>query len=129
MEPMERIAAAAAAAMLCAVVLRRGAPEFSLLAALAGGGCIFMLCLGPMQTALVSARQLAGLARLEQALLEPVVKTVALSVLTKVTSELCRGAGEPGLAAFVETAGAILALSVAMPLAEGVLDMMVRLLT
>ena len=42
--------------------------------------------------------------------------------------EVCRAAGEGGAAAFVEVAGTILALAVALPLAEGVLTMMAELL-
>ena len=60
--------------------------------------------------------------------LEPVLKTAAISILTKVTGEVCRAAGEGGAAAFVEVAGTILALAVALPLAEGVLTMMAELL-
>lgn len=128
MELMGKIASAAVAAALCAVVLRRGAPEFSMLVALSAGGCILLMLMGAIQTVLLEAERLAQLARLEDRLLEPVLKTVALSVLTKITAELCRGAGEQGVAAFVETAGTILALAVALPLAEGVLDMMTQLL-
>ena len=42
--------------------------------------------------------------------------------------EVCRAAGEGGAAAFVEVAGTILALAVALPLAEGVRTMMAELL-
>ena len=50
------------------------------------------------------------------------------AILAKVTGEVCRAAGEGGAAAFVEVAGTILALAVALPLAEGVLTMMAELL-
>ena len=72
---------------------------------------------------------MAVVAQLEDEVLRPVVKTVALSLMTKITGELCRSAGESGIAAFVETVGTILALGVALPLAEGVLELMAQLLT
>ena len=78
---------------------------------------------------LAAIERLAGVARLDQSVLRPVVKTVAISILTKITGELCRCAGEGGIAAFVETAGTILALGVALPLAEGVLELMGQLFT
>ena len=71
---------------------------------------------------------LAALAQIDEDVLLPVLKTTAISILTKITGELCRGGGEGGLASFVETAGTILALWGVLPLAEGVLELMGQLL-
>ena len=70
----------------------------------------------------------AQLAGLDQTVVEPVFKTVVLSILTKLTSEICRSAGEGGLAAAVETAGTVLALAVTLPLVHGVLTLMGEML-
>lgn len=67
-------------------------------------------------------------AGISEVLLEPVVKTVALSILTKVTGEICRSAGEGGLAAFIETAGTVIALVAALPLVGAVAQLMGELL-
>ena len=45
-----------------------------------------------------------------------------------LTAELCRSAGEGGLAAAVETAGTVLALAVALPLVQGVMELMAEML-
>ena len=57
------------------------------------------------------------------------MKTVALSILTRLTAEVCRSSGEGGLAAFVETAGTILALGAALPLARAVTVLLAEMLT
>ena len=62
-------------------------------------------------------------------LLEPVAKTVALSILTKLTAEICRSAGESGLASFVELGGTVAALVVALPLMRAVAVLMAEMLT
>ena len=72
--------------------------------------------------------ELADQAGLSETLLEPVVKTVALSILTRLTAEICRSAGEGGVAAFVETAGTVLALLAALPLVRAVAQLMGELL-
>lgn len=125
---MVKIAALAVTAALCTVVVRRGAPEFSILLALGGGACILLLGMDALEQVAGAMREMAAVAQLEEEVLRPVVKTVALSLLTKITGELCRSAGENAIAAFVETAGTILALAVALPLAEGVLKLMAQLL-
>lgn len=129
MELMLKGTALAVTALLCGGLVRRGAPEFSLLLVLATGVGILLLAAETLGELVARMEQLARLAQLDEGILEPVLKTTALSVLTKITAELCRGGGEGGLAAFVETAGTIFALWTALPLAEGVLALMGQLLT
>jgi stage III sporulation protein AD len=129
MEVMGRAAALAVTAVLCGAVLRRGVPEFALLLVLGSGACILLLSMDALEQVVQTISDLAAAAQLEEDVLRPVVKTVALSLVTRLTGELCRGAGEGGVAAFVETTGTILALAAALPLAEGVLELMAQLLT
>ena len=70
----------------------------------------------------VLLEELSALAGLSPAVLSPVVKTVGISILTRISAELCRDAGEGGIASFVETAGAALALCVSVPLLRAVLN-------
>ena len=128
MEGMIRVAALAAAAVLCAAVVRRGSGEFSLLLVLAAGTSIQLLAMEPLAQVVESITRISRLAQLDGGLVRPVLKTVAISILTKITAELCKSSGEGGLAAFVETAGTALALAVAAPLAENVLTLMAELL-
>ena len=122
-----RPAAAVAAAALGAV-LRKSAPELALLLAVAAGVWIVFAAADGLRSVAALIDELTGMAGLSEELLEPVVKTVALSVLTKVTAEVCRSAGESGLAAFVETAGAVLALAVAVPLIRAVTVLVAEML-
>lgn len=128
MEVMAKTAALAVAALLCAGVVRRGAPEFSVLLVLAAGTGMLLLAAEALGQVLEHMENMAELAQIQETVLRPVVKTTAISILTKITGELCRGGGEGGLAAFVETAGTMLALWVALPLVEGVLELMGQLL-
>lgn len=128
MEGMVQVAALAAAAVLCGAVLRRGGGEFSLLLVLAAGTCILLLAMEPLSQVVESMARIARLAQLDGGLVLPVMKIVAISILTKITAEICKSSGEGGIAAFVETAGTALALAVAAPLAEGVLELMAEML-
>ena len=128
MEAMAKLAAVGVTAVVLSAVLRKNTPELALLLALAAG--LWMLALTAEGLGAVAAliQELADQAGLPEALLEPVMKTVALSILTKLTVEICRSAGEGGVAAFVETAGAVLALTAALPLVRAVAQMMGELL-
>lgn len=128
MELLLKIVAGTLAAAVCATVLRRSAPEFAVPLVLAcGAWIIYMLAQTVEQTVQVLVR-LAGTAKLESYVVEPVMKVVGLSVVTRIGAEVCRSAGESGIAAFVEIAGTALSLAAAMPLVSSVLELITELL-
>lgn len=129
MDVMIQVAAGAVTAVLCGVVVRRGAPELGILLALAAGAWVLWSAADSLALLAGWMQTLCRLAGLEDWLVEPVLKTVVLSILTRLTAEVCKSAGESGVAAFVETAGTILALTVSLPLVGGVLKMMEGMLT
>ena len=128
MDLMVKVAAGAITAAVLGVVLRKNTPELALLLALAAGLWMVALVADGLGAVVALMEELTSLAGLSEELLEPVVKTVALSILTRLTAEVCKSAGEGGVAAFVETAGTVLALVVALPLVRSVVLMMTEML-
>ena len=128
MEAMAKLAAVGVTAVVLSAVLKKNTPELALLLALAAGLWMLAQAAVGLGAAAALMRELAGQAGVSEVLLEPVVKTVALSILTKLTSEICKSAGEGGVAAFVETAGTALALLAALPLVRAVAQLMGELL-
>ena len=129
METMAKLAAVGVTAVVLSAVLKKNTPELALLLALAAGLWMLAQAAAGLGAAVAQMRELAGQAGVSEVLLEPVLKTVALSILTKLPAEICRSAGEGGVAAFVETAGAALALLAALPLVRAVAQLMGELLT
>ena len=127
-ELMMQGAAVAVTAALCAAVVRRGAPEIALVLVLAAGVWVLLSVAESLSAVTALMEELSQLAGLDRSVVEPVFKTVVLSILTKLTAEVCRSAGEGGLAAAVETAGTVLALAVALPLVQGVMELMAGML-
>ncbi len=128
MEAMVKLAAVGVTAVVLSAVLKKNTPELALLLALAAGLWMMSLAAGGLRAVVALMEELAGQAGLPETLLEPVFKTVALSILTRLTAEICRSAGEGGVAAFVETAGAVFALLAALPLMQAVARLMGELL-
>ncbi len=128
MEAMAKLAAVGVTAVVLSAVLKKNTPELALLLVLAAGLWMTFLAAAGLGAAVELMEELAEQAGLSEALLEPVVKTVALSILTRLTAEICRSAGEGGVAAFVETAGAALSLLAALPLVRAVAQLMGELL-
>ena len=108
--------------------MRRHTPELALLLVLGAGIWIMALGANALGTALEVLRELARLTGIEEELLAPVVKTVAISLIARITAEVCRGARESGMAAIVELAGAVFSLAVSLPMIRAVVILMGELL-
>ena len=125
---MVRLAAAAVAAALCAVVVKQHAREVGAVLALAAGALLLGAALGAIEEVRALADELGELIGLSPAVLAPVLKTVGIAILTRIAAELCRDAGEGGIAAAAETAGAAAAVLAALPLLRAVLSTITGLL-
>ena len=125
---MVRLAAAAVAAALCAVVVKQHAREVGAVLALAAGALLLGAALGAIEEVRALADELGELIGLSPAVLAPVLKTVGIAILTRIAAELCRDAGEGGIAAAAETAGAAAAVLTALPLLRAVLSTITGLL-
>ncbi len=125
---MTALAAAGITAALCGVVVRQKSPELAALLALAA--CVLLLwnTLPLMETIRDVLEELAALGDLSPVILRPMVQTVGLSLVTRLSSALCRDAGEGGIAAFLEVAGGAAAVVAALPLLKMVLQLVVDLL-
>ena len=95
----------------------------------------FFLENGKIETTVTRAKEVRALADelgeligLSPAVLAPVLKTVGIAILTRIAAELCRDAGEGGIAAAAETAGAAAAVLTALPLLRAVLSTITGLL-
>ena len=125
---MTALAAAGITAALCGVVVRQKSPELAALLALVA--CVLLLwnTLPLMETIRDVLEELAALGDLSPVILRPMVQTVGLSLVTRLSSALCRDAGEGGIAAFLEVAGGAAAVVAALPLLKMVLQLVADLL-
>ncbi len=129
MEWMIRAAVVAVVAALLASVLRQSVPQFALVLTLTAGVWLLAGAVDSLGAVVELINRLSSIAGVEPQVIQPVLKTAAIAVLARLTSEMCRGAGEQGLAAFVDTAGTLAALGAALPLLEGVAELMAVMLT
>ena len=120
--------AAAVIAAICAVVIRRQVPEIALALGLCTGALVALFCTGALSSAVAFLDKLAETGGLSPAVLEPVVKTAGIAVVTHLAAAFCKDAQEGALAAAVELAGTALALAAALPLMSAALDLLTSLL-
>lgn len=123
-----QLGAIAVTGTICALTVRRQTPEVALVLALVTVGILLYRSREALEQAIAFIGELAELAGLSQEILGPLVKTVGISILIRLASQLCRDGGMGSVAAFLELAGSLAALVVALPLLRAVLELMEALL-
>ena len=128
MEQVIRAAGVCVVGALLALVVKRGSPEAALLLTLAAVTAVLLFLGGPLEELTAFLRELGERGGVTAELFEPLYKTVGIALVVKVGGSLCRDAGESALASVVETAGAVCALLVSLPLLRAVLSLLGELL-
>lgn len=119
-----KLAALCAACVLPVALLRKDAPEQSLLLAAAVLAVVLARCLALAAPVAEELRTLLGRAGVETAYLSVLLRTVAAAVVTRFCADLCRDGGSQALASAVELAGAAASLVIALPLLRAVVELL-----
>ena len=123
MEPMLRISAAAVCALLSCLLLRRTNPELAAALGIAAVGMILLAALN-MGSGLKELREtLRDRFQLKETMMQPVLKCVAVGIVTRLTADLCKDSSQNAAASAVEVAGSFCALGIIMPLLVSMLKM------
>lgn len=116
MELILKAAALALTAALIGIVLRRTNPEMTLLLSICTVILIMGAALGFAQSFTELARTVQRIFGVSETLIKPVIKCVAVAIITKMTSDLCKDSSQAAAASAVELAGTVCALCIIMPL-------------
>lgn len=116
MELIVKAAALALTAALIGIVLRRTNPELSLLLSICAVVLIMGAALGFAKSFTELAQTVQRIFGVSETLIKPVLKCVAVAIITKMTSDLCKDSSQAAAASAVELAGTVCALCIIMPL-------------
>ena len=116
MELIVKAAALALTAALIGIVLRRTNPELSLLLSICTVVLIMGAALGFAKSFTELAQTVQRIFGVSETLIKPVIKCVAVAIITKMSADLCKDASQASAASAVELAGTVCALCIIMPL-------------
>lgn len=128
METALRYSAVAVAAVICALILKEAKSGFSLYVIMFAGIGI----LGALINVIPAIKEFAAKAAAYAPELNEgwsaLLKTVGITLVTRLAGQTCRDCGEGSLAMKLEMLGTLLAVVTALPLAEAVLSIIAELL-
>lgn len=111
------------AALTCGQLLKGKSPALALLVSITALLVLFGMFLPCLQNVWRQFSRLLSDSGLDPEVLLPVIKSLAVTQITHISAELCRDAGERGLAAKVELCGAAAALLCILPLVQQALKL------
>ena len=114
-------------AVMC-LLIKRESPELSLVLAIAVSLLVAAIAIEIVRAILDFVEILREAADISPYVIGPVLKTVGISILTRLTADTCKDAGQGSIASTVELAGTVAAIYIALPLMRSVFDMIARLL-
>ena len=109
--------------VIIASLLKKTSRELALLLSISACILISLILLQLAKPVVDFFSKLRELAQLDKALMTPMLKTIGIGLLTQLCATVCSDAGENAVANLIELCGGILALYVALPLLEAVIDM------
>ncbi|MGE4353498.1 MAG: stage III sporulation AC/AD family protein [Oscillospiraceae bacterium] len=124
MELAVKVAAAGLISVVCVVLIKKHSPELALLLGTAAAAAICFAALPQVRAVWELWDSFARSAGLSSAVMTPVAKCVALGLITRLCSDLCKDSGSSSIATAVEIVGCVSALLAASPLMTMLLEMM-----
>jgi len=103
-------------------------PVFALLVSLVAGVLVFVQILPELRQVLLAFRQLSQMAALNSAYLALLLKIIAVCYLSEFVGEVCRDAGQGGLAVKLEMGAKVLVMVMATPILMSILDSVLAVL-
>ena len=125
---MIKLGALAITAALCAVVVKQKTQDIGIVLALSACVILILSTMPAFEEIGGMIDEMGEMAGISEVILSPVIKTVGIAIVTKLSAEVCRDAKENGIATFVELAGATAAILLIIPLFKMVLELIGGLL-
>ncbi|HOJ09112.1 MAG TPA: stage III sporulation protein AD [Clostridiales bacterium] len=110
------------------VLLRAHRPEIAVQASLMAGIIIFALIVSKIAPIFDFIRIYSGKANLNIQYLPVLIKIIGIAYITEFGAEVCRDAGENGIASKVELAGKIIIAMLAVPIVTTLLELIIRIM-
>jgi len=128
MDLLVKAAAIGVSGAVIAILLKKNTPEISALVSVSAAVAILILTLDKFLDISGFISELVETAGLTSAVVSPVVKTVGIGLITRLSSDICKEAGQATASTVVETAGSIAAVTVVLPLMKTVFRMISSLI-
>ena len=127
MELIIKIAAAALISALCTLLIKRQNSEQAFLLGIAAAVVISLAAVGFLREITDFIKELISLSGVSGSVFLPAIKCMGIAIITKLVCELCKDAGQAGIASAVEYSGSVAAIYTSLPLLKTTIKLLVNI--
>lgn len=124
MEEIFKIAVISIISVIFSLILAEKSPFFSICIVLAVGLLVISMCVAQIEIVLENLNSLVEKSQLSMDIFQPVIKVCAISIIVKISSELCCDAGFSAVAQKIKFAGAISSIIAVFPLFIKIIELL-----
>ena len=128
MDILVKLLAVAVTGSVLGLVIKKNSPEMALMLTVALAIFTVVLSAQIISEILAFVKSVSEAAGISASVLAIVLKTVGVAIVTKISADICRDAGQASVASSVEFAGSAVAVYAALPLFKTVVSMIDSLL-
>ncbi|HPT87365.1 MAG TPA: stage III sporulation protein AD [Bacillota bacterium] len=108
------------------LIIRKERPEIAVLLTIAAAGIMMVSLLKYVADILLVFETMARKANVQTEYLTLIIRIVGIAYLAGFGAQICKDAGETGMASKIELAGKIFILSMGIPVMAGLLDIILK---
>lgn len=123
-----RLAALCVIGAVLAALLHSARPELETALVLAVCTAALLAAAPAAEEALELIRRMAAWGQMQEEVLLPLLKTLGIALLCRISAAVCRDAGQSAMASVVELGGALCAVLIAAPLLRTIWELLAGLL-
>ena len=127
MEDLGRLAAAAVLGTLLALTVKKQNPDLALVIVLAAGAVLLSAALQYLQVIKAFLQDLSAAAGLQDDIIGPLFRAVAVCILVHSAASVCRDGAESALAAKLELCGNAACIVILLPLLSRLIRLIARI--
>jgi len=127
MEDALRFLALSVGASVIALTVRGAHKEMGAVFSIAAGAVIALLLLDKLREVVSLLSDMAKHAQMENAHVAVILKVLGISFLTEFSAQVCRDAGEGGIALRVELGGKLMLVLVSLPMLQKMIQIILEL--
>ena len=121
MSKLLSLAVIAVVACLMALVVKKDAPQMASLITIIAGIYLLLYILSCTSQVIDGINAVMSFCNVDTESIMPLIKILGISVVSKITSEICRDMGEGAMAAKIELLGVVLAVIITLPVLNDII--------
>jgi len=115
-------------AAILSMTLKQEKPEMAMFIGIAAGVVILVLLIGEIRDVIIFIQRLAARANVNFMYISTILQVVGIALISEFGSQVCKDAGENGIASKIELGGKIIILILTIPILTALMEVVIDIL-